>query len=459
MNKTLKISLIFIFIIFLFSLKSFAFDSEIINGGITATNITSNTYSNFELNTIYLSEYTNNVYNNFVPIYVNDTDFIFLYYSNSYSSSSTTYNVPFTNLNYHYYINNTKIQPSFTTSFKDSSNNLTYTPKRSIVFYDNQFIYMFSVCDWSNDYLQYCGGLYKDSNNNLDFIVGEVRIIFEKYDYINNVKTEIYKGVTPTNPFSFNTYFSSYNLNNYNVIPCYNYVASVNYQMGLTQNNLSYTLTFSDESIAFNNNSNFDYVLYNSNGSIPVSFDFNDIIFPNSEPIVTKNVSFVFDDYNLMKRFKYNVNLPLFSEYSKYFAFLKEVDRANGNEVYLTLDIYIIDLPSEYLDNEDYRDIFNWLMYDSDSSKCVFPYGMRLKHLNAYGKNNSSMSVSLVDTSITSRMSSDSSIMNKIVSNLSDNYTSTYIFPRSTIISSNFLSSLIIYAFTDFTSLNVPIIR
>ena len=169
MLKKLKISLIFfIFFLFFLTIQTFAFETEILSGGITANNITSTIYSNFELNTIYLSEYTNNVYNNFIPFYVNNNDCFFLAYQNSYSSSSTTYNLPFSNYNYIYYINNSQIQPNFTNSFRDSSNNLTYYIKRSIVFYDSQYIYRFSVCDWSNDYLQYCGGLYRDFNNNLD---------------------------------------------------------------------------------------------------------------------------------------------------------------------------------------------------------------------------------------------------------------------------------------------------
>ncbi len=85
------------------------------------------------------------------------------------------------------------------------------------------------------------------------------------------------------------------------------------------------------------------------------------------------------DDQNLKKRFKFQFEIPLEKEDTKYYVFLQKYTRNSYNSVTATFTIYTVSTPENY-DATNYE---NYMYYDNSTKELKFPAGCSIKEYSA----------------------------------------------------------------------------
>lgn len=116
--------------------------------------------------------------------------------------------------------------------------------------------------------------------------------------------------------------------------------------------------------------------------------NFNDLSFLDGSiyepPVTTTLVTLYIDDQNLRKRFKFQLNIPLEKEDTKYYIFLDEYTRYSYNKVKADFCIYTVSTPEDY----DYSEYENYLYYDDlEDGTLYFPAGCTIKQYYVQAEN------------------------------------------------------------------------
>ena len=103
-------------------------------------------------------------------------------------------------------------------------------------------------------------------------------------------------------------------------------------------------------------------VIYDSSGGI---------IFEPEKDIQKVTPTLYIDDQNLKKRFKFQFEIPLRDDNTKYYVFLQKYTRNSYDSVTATFTIYTVDTPENY-DATNYE---NYMYYDLPSKGLYLPAG------------------------------------------------------------------------------------
>ena len=106
------------------------------------------------------------------------------------------------------------------------------------------------------------------------------------------------------------------------------------------------------------------------------------------------------DDQNLRKRFKFEFEIPVRDENTKYYVFLQKYTRNNYDSVTATFSIYTVDTPEGY-DATNYE---NYMYYDLPSKKLYLPAGCLIKQYEITSANNDRGSLKLINEFTAERM-------------------------------------------------------
>lgn len=153
--------------------------------------------------------------------------------------------------------------------------------------------------------------------------------------------------------------------------------------------------------------SNFDIYCYKVqkfyNSSFAVLKDTKELIFENNvppEPETPKVTPTLYiDDQNLKKRFKFQFEIPLEKEDTKYYVFLQKYTRNSYDSVTATFTIYTVSTPEGY-DATNYE---NYMYYDLPSKGLYLPAGTVVKWYNCTINNGSLATLNLFNEFVPAR--------------------------------------------------------
>lgn len=114
-------------------------------------------------------------------------------------------------------------------------------------------------------------------------------------------------------------------------------------------------------------------------GDLVTDFPFTSSSFPTP----TQNYTLYIDDFNFMKRFKFQFKIPLLKEDTKVFCFLEKYTRNNYNSVTANFKIYTVSTPEGY----DYTNYKNYMYYDNEDKKLYLPAGCIIERYNCTANN------------------------------------------------------------------------
>lgn len=159
------------------------------------------------------------------------------------------------------------------------------------------------------------------------------------------------------------------------------------------------------------------------------------------------------DDQNLKKRFKFQFEIPLRDDNTKYYVFLQKYTRNSYDSVTATFTIYTVDTPEGY-DATNYE---NYMYYDLPSKGLYLPAGTVVKWYNCTINNGSLATLNLFNEFVPSRKSEqiyDTSytlgFLNTTFEQFTLLYSLDYLFPTSTKVE-NFNGEDVIYKFLSNT--------
>lgn len=119
----------------------------------------------------------------------------------------------------------------------------------------------------------------------------------------------------------------------------------------------------------------------------------NSVIY-NPEPETPKVTPTLYiDDQNLKKRFKFQFEIPLRNDNTKYYVFLQKYTRNSYDSVTATFTIYTVDTPEGY-DATNYE---NYMYYDLPSKGLYFPAGCSIKEYKITSANNDRGNLELIN--------------------------------------------------------------
>lgn len=148
---------------------------------------------------------------------------------------------------------------------------------------------------------------------------------------------------------------------------------------------------------------NFDvygYVCRYVGRQLYVDVNSKELVFKN-EPVTPKvNPTLFIDDQNLRKRFKFEFEIPLRDENTKYYVFLQKYTRNSYDSVTATFSIYTVDTPEGY-DATNYE---NYMYYDLPSKKLYLPAGCLIKQYEITSANNDRGALKLINEFTAERM-------------------------------------------------------
>lgn len=125
----------------------------------------------------------------------------------------------------------------------------------------------------------------------------------------------------------------------------------------------------------------------------------NSVIY-NPEPETPKVTPTLYiDDQNLKKRFKFQFEIPLRNDNTKYYVFLQKYTRNSYDSVTATFTIYTVDTPEGY-DATDYE---NYMYYDLPSKGLYLPAGIVVKWYNCTINNGSLATLNLLNEFVPAR--------------------------------------------------------
>ena len=116
-------------------------------------------------------------------------------------------------------------------------------------------------------------------------------------------------------------------------------------------------------------------------------------------PIIKTTPTLYIDDQNLKKRFKFQFEIPLEKEDTKYYVFLQKYTRNSYDSVTATFTIYTVDTPEGY-DATDYE---NYMYYDLPSKGLYLPAGTVVKWYNCTINNGSLATLNLLNEFVPAR--------------------------------------------------------
>lgn len=123
-------------------------------------------------------------------------------------------------------------------------------------------------------------------------------------------------------------------------------------------------------------------------------FTVNDIFYKKDySPIIKTTPTLYIDDQNLKKRFKFQFEIPLEKEDTKYYVFLQKYTRNSYDSVTATFTIYTVSTPEGY-DATDYE---NYMYYDLLSKGLYFPAGCSIKEYKITSANNDRGNLELIN--------------------------------------------------------------
>ena len=167
------------------------------------------------------------------------------------------------------------------------------------------------------------------------------------------------------------------------------------------------------------------------------------------------------DDQNLKKRFKFQFEIPLEKEDTKYYVFLQKYTRNSYDSVTATFTIYTVDTPENY-DATNYE---NYMYYDLPSKGLYLPAGTVVKWYNCTINNGSLATLNFFNEFVPARKSEqiyDTSytlgFLNTTFEQFTLLYSLDYLFPTSTKVE-NFNGEDVIYKFlsnTEFSTDTKP---
>ena len=121
-------------------------------------------------------------------------------------------------------------------------------------------------------------------------------------------------------------------------------------------------------------------------------FAVNDIFYKKDySPIIKTTPTLYIDDQNLKKRFKFQFEIPLRDDNTKYYVFLQKYTRNSYDSVTATFTIYTVDTPEGY-DATNYE---NYMYYDLPSKGLYLPAGTVVKWYNCTVNNGSLATLNL----------------------------------------------------------------
>ena len=125
-------------------------------------------------------------------------------------------------------------------------------------------------------------------------------------------------------------------------------------------------------------------VIYDSSGGI---------IFEPEKDIQKVTPTLYIDDQNLKKRFKFQFEIPLEKEDTKYYVFLQKYTRNSYDSVTATFTIYTVSTPEGY-DATNYE---NYMYYDLPSKGLYLPAGCSIKEYKITSANNDRGNLELIN--------------------------------------------------------------
>ncbi len=125
-------------------------------------------------------------------------------------------------------------------------------------------------------------------------------------------------------------------------------------------------------------------VIYDSSGGI---------IFEPEKDIQKVTPTLYIDDQNLKKRFKFQFEIPLEKEDTKYYVFLQKYTRNSYDSVTATFTIYTVSTPEDY----DSRNYENYMYYDLPSKGLYLPAGCSIKEYKITSANNDRGNLELIN--------------------------------------------------------------
>lgn len=136
---------------------------------------------------------------------------------------------------------------------------------------------------------------------------------------------------------------------------------------------------------------------------MPVISESGDNIF-SPEPETPKVTPTLYiDDQNLKKRFKFQFEIPLEKEDTKYYVFLQKYTRNSYDSVTATFTIYTVSTPEGY-DATDYE---NYMYYDLPSRGLYLPAGCSIKEYKITSANNDRGNLELINEFVSERITDD----------------------------------------------------
>lgn len=133
-------------------------------------------------------------------------------------------------------------------------------------------------------------------------------------------------------------------------------------------------------------------------------FAVNDIFYKKDySPIIKTTPTLYIDDQNLKKRFKFQFEIPLEKEDTKYYVFLQKYTRNSYDSVTATFTIYTVSTPEGY-DATDYE---NYMYYDLPSKGLYFPAGCSIKEYKITSANNDRGNLELINEFVSERITDD----------------------------------------------------
>lgn len=109
------------------------------------------------------------------------------------------------------------------------------------------------------------------------------------------------------------------------------------------------------------------------------------------------------DDQNLKKRFKFQFEIPLEKDDTKYYVFLQKYTRNSYDSVTATFTIYTVSTPEDY-DATNYE---NYMYYDLPSKGLYLPAGCSIKEYKITSANNDRGNLELVNEFVSERITDD----------------------------------------------------
>lgn len=135
-------------------------------------------------------------------------------------------------------------------------------------------------------------------------------------------------------------------------------------------------------------------VIYDSSGGI---------IFEPEKDIQKVTPTLYIDDQNLKKRFKFQFEIPLEKEDTKYYVFLQKYTRNSYDSVTATFTIYTVSTPENY-DATNYE---NYMYYDLPSRGLYLPAGCSIKEYKITSANNDRGNLELINEFVSERITDD----------------------------------------------------